>query len=116
MNNCPNCLANNSFTKVYEDGLVLIRCEYCNTVIEDKTIPKEIVKSEVQDEFENEYGGNVNEGNTHIHGCLFLVLLAIGVFFYIISMDNFEIIHWIIIFMIGIVILPFIILFFFFDQ
>ena len=39
MNNCPNC--NNSFTKVYKDGLVLIKCEYCNTVIEDKKIPED---------------------------------------------------------------------------
>lgn len=59
MNNCPNCLASNPFKKVYRDGLVFVKCEYCNTIFED--IPKrktrevsEIVRNEVQNDVQKE--------------------------------------------------------------
>ncbi|MGE7094367.1 hypothetical protein ACQKII_23635 [Lysinibacillus sp. NPDC048646] len=35
MNNCTNCLANNSYKKIIKDGSILYVCEYCNTVKED---------------------------------------------------------------------------------
>lgn len=41
LRNCPNCLANNSFKKIIEDGLILYKCEYCNTINEE--VNEEIV-------------------------------------------------------------------------
>lgn len=40
MNNCPNCLASSPFKKVYRDGLVFVKCEYCNTIFEDTSTRK----------------------------------------------------------------------------
>ncbi len=59
MNNCPNCLASNSFKKVYKDGLVFVKCEYCNTIFEDNSTRKtrevsERVRNEVQNKASNE--------------------------------------------------------------
>jgi hypothetical protein len=46
MNKCPNCLANNSFTKVQKDGSVIEICEYCNTINEVTTVTKAIITPE----------------------------------------------------------------------
>jgi len=59
MNNCPNCLASNPFKKVYKDGLVFVKCEYCNTIFEDTSTKKsrvvsERVRNEVQNKASNE--------------------------------------------------------------
>ena len=59
MNNCPNCLASNPFKKVYRDGLVYVKCEYCNTIFEDTLTRKkrevsERVRKEVQNKVTNE--------------------------------------------------------------
>ncbi|MGE7794458.1 hypothetical protein [Lysinibacillus fusiformis] len=59
MNNCPNCLASNPFNKVYKDGLVFVKCEYCNTIFEDNSTRKtrevsERVRNEVQNKASNE--------------------------------------------------------------
>lgn len=59
MNNCPNCLASNPFKKVYRDGLVFVKCEYCNTIFEDITKRKtrevsERVRNEVQNDVQKE--------------------------------------------------------------
>ncbi|AJK87603.1 MULTISPECIES: hypothetical protein [Lysinibacillus] len=59
MNNCPNCLASNPFKKVYKDGLVIVKCEYCNTIFEDTSTKKsrvvsERVRNEVQNKASNE--------------------------------------------------------------
>ena len=60
MNNCPNCLANNPFRKVYRDGLVFLKCEYCNTIIENTTTTRrtrevsEKVRNEVQNDVQKE--------------------------------------------------------------
>ncbi len=59
MNNCPNCLASNPFKKVYRDGLVFVKCEYCNTIFEDTSTRKtrevsERVRNEVQNDVQKE--------------------------------------------------------------
>ncbi|WP_445479867.1 hypothetical protein ACULLL_06425 [Lysinibacillus irui] len=60
MNNCPNCLANNPFQKVYRDGLVFLKCEYCNTIIENTTTTRrtrevsERLRNEVQNDVQKE--------------------------------------------------------------
>jgi hypothetical protein len=54
---CPNCLANNSFKKIIEDGLILYKCEYCNTINEEvneesvcqNSIPLTEIASEVEE-------------------------------------------------------------------
>ncbi|WP_336636716.1 hypothetical protein [Lysinibacillus fusiformis] len=52
MNKCPNCLASNPLKKVYKDGLVLKKCEYCNTIVEDTTQKEVTVR--VQNEIQND--------------------------------------------------------------
>ncbi|EAZ85699.1 hypothetical protein MKX57_13210 [Lysinibacillus sp. FSL M8-0216] len=59
MNKCPNCLASNPFKKVYRDGLVFVKCEYCNTIFEDTSTRKtrevsERVRNEVQNDVQKE--------------------------------------------------------------
>ncbi|WP_336636720.1 hypothetical protein [Lysinibacillus fusiformis] len=60
MNNCPNCLANNPFQKVNKDGLVFVKCEYCNTIFEDTSTTRksrevsERIRNEVQNKAPNE--------------------------------------------------------------
>lgn len=54
LNKCPNCLASNPLKKVYiyKDGLVLKKCEYCNTIVEDTTQKEVTVR--VQNEIQND--------------------------------------------------------------
>ncbi|MFJ7954636.1 hypothetical protein ACIQZG_24370 [Lysinibacillus sp. NPDC096418] len=77
MNTCPNCLASNSFMKVHKDGAVIEVCEYCNTVMENKTTREDVLKSE------NEIQ-NVEEGK--VLGIILWILLII--FISIISILN----------------------------
>lgn len=59
MSNCPNSLPSNSFKKVYSDGLVFVKCEYCNATFEDTTTRtmrevSESMRNEVQNKAPSE--------------------------------------------------------------
>lgn len=80
MNNCPNCLASNPFKKVYRDGLVFVKCEYCNTIFEDTLTRKkrevsERVRKEVQNKVTNEE--NVRAAEKFVWGIVVLLIIAV---------------------------------------
>nr|WP_315059005.1 hypothetical protein [uncultured Lysinibacillus sp.] len=80
MNNCANCLASNPFKKVYRDGLVFVKCEYCNTVFEDTLTRKkrevsERVRKEVQNKVTNEE--NIRAAEKFVWGIVVLLIIAV---------------------------------------
>ncbi|WNN74428.1 hypothetical protein RKS58_13585 [Lysinibacillus capsici] len=80
MNNCPNCLASNPFKKVYRDGLVFVKCEYCNTIFEDTLTRKkrevsERVRKEVQNKVTNEE--NIRAAEKFVWGIVVLLIIAV---------------------------------------
>ncbi|OCX62624.1 hypothetical protein BFM98_01075 [Lysinibacillus sp. AR18-8] len=80
MNNCPNCLASNPFKKVYRDGLVFVKCEYCNSIFEDTLTRKkrevsEKVRKEVQNKVTNEE--NIRAAEKFVWGIVVLLIIAV---------------------------------------
>ncbi|WP_342556713.1 hypothetical protein [Lysinibacillus sp. FSL P4-0201] len=80
MNNCPNCLASNPFKKVYRDGLVFVKCEYCNSIFEDTLTRKkrevsEKVQKEVQNKVTNEE--NIRAAEKFVWGIVVLLIIAV---------------------------------------
>ncbi|ACA40646.1 hypothetical protein ACE1MS_12555 [Lysinibacillus sp. fkY74-1] len=81
MNNCPNCLANTPFKKVYRDGLVFVKCEYCNTIFEDKTTTKKT--REVSERIRNEIQNDVQ--NEKSSGKVFVIVIGLMILIFIID-------------------------------
>ncbi len=78
MNNCPNCLASNPFNKVYKDGLVFVKCEYCNTIFEDTSTKKSRVVSErVRNEVQNDVQKEKSSGKALAIGIGLMILYFI---------------------------------------
>ena len=80
MNNCPNCLASSPFKKVYRDGLVFVKCEYCYTIFEDTSTRKmrdasERVRKEVQNKVTNEE--NIRAAEKFVWGIVVLIIICV---------------------------------------
>ncbi|MFF6014528.1 hypothetical protein [Lysinibacillus fusiformis] len=82
MNNCPNCLASNPFKKVYRDGLVFVKCEFCNTIFEDTSTRKTRESRELSGSIRNQVQNKApTETDFRLIGMFiwFVIILGISV-------------------------------------
>ncbi|QDZ98990.1 hypothetical protein D0439_10255 [Lysinibacillus fusiformis] len=76
MNNCPNCLASNPFKKVYRDGLVFVKCEFCNTIFED-TSTRKARESELSGSIRNEVQNKAPDEKDFLSFGMFIFIITI---------------------------------------
>ncbi len=79
MNNCPNCLASNPFKKVYRDGLVFVKCEFCNTIFEDTSTRKTRESRELSGSIRNEVQNKAPTETDFLSFGMFTVMKKIAI-------------------------------------